>query len=86
MYFNQSEQYSTAVNIDGGLLSKHFWANDKHVRLVTVYTNCFGPMSKMATMPRYTGIRKPLKSSTEPVDLVTRFVALGMRAIPSLHT
>ena len=57
IYFNQSEQCSTAVNINGGLLSKHFWVNDKHDKLVPAYTNCSGPMIKMATMLIFTGIK-----------------------------
>ena len=66
IYFNQPEQCSTAVNSDGELLSKHFWINDKIDSLVTIYANCSGPLIKIATMPRYTGIKNPLKSSTEP--------------------
>ena len=87
MYFNQSEQCSATVNIDFGLLSKHFCVNDKHDRLVTVYTNCPGPMLKMDPMPRYTGIKtlENLLQNQKANDLVTQFVALGMKAIQRLH-
>ena len=78
IYFNQSEQCSTAVN-SGSMIN--MIGNSQFIQIVLV------PWSRWPPCPEIQVLEPLLKSSTEsegqwPCDLVC---SIGMMAIPSLH-
>ena len=54
-------------------------------RLAKIYTNYTGHMTKMATTPIYGKTLKYLLWNQKANGLGTRYVALGMWALPDLH-